>query len=78
MGWHTMKHRWNQGITTHAAAACRDFAFTTFKIPRLVAIIDPNNPASMRVADKIGMHLEKEAVVDEWHCLLYSLERPDL
>lgn len=78
MGWHTMKHAWNKGITTHAATACRDFAFTRLDIPRLVAIIDPRNPASMRVANKIGMQLEREAAVDGWHCLLYAVERPVL
>jgi len=74
MGWHTMKHAWNKGIATHAAAACRDHAFTRLKIPRLVAIIDPANPASLRVANKIGMQFEKGVVVDDWHCLLYALE----
>lgn len=76
MGWHTTKQRWNQGLTTHAAAACRDFAFTQLKIRRLVAIIDTDNPASMRVAQKIGMQLEKETIVDGSHCLLYSIEKP--
>ncbi|MDP9067999.1 MAG: GNAT family N-acetyltransferase [Actinomycetota bacterium] len=75
MGWHTVKHFWNQGIATHAAAACRDLAFTRLDIPRLVALIDPDNPASIRVAAKIGMQLEKEAVVDDWPCLVYSAER---
>ncbi len=78
MAWHTMKHVWNKGVATHAATACRDFAFTRLDVPRLVAIIDPDNPASMRVANKIGMQLEKETVVDGWHCLLYSVERPVL
>lgn len=78
MGWHTMKHVWNKGIATHAAAACRDFAFAQLKIPRLLAIIDPDNPASMRVAEKIGMRLEKETVVGDWPCILYSSERPVL
>lgn len=75
MGWHTMKHVWNEGIATHAAAACRDFAFTQLQIPHLVAIIDTNNPASMRIAQKIGMQLEKETIVEGWHCLLYSIEK---
>jgi RimJ/RimL family protein N-acetyltransferase len=78
MGWHTLKHFWNQGIATHAAAACRDIAFSRLNIPRLVALIDADNPPSIRVATKIGMHLEKEAVVADWPCLVYSLERPVL
>lgn len=42
MGWHTLKHFWNQGVATHAAAACRDHAFTRLDVPRLVALIDPD------------------------------------
>lgn len=75
MGWHTLKHVWHQGIATHAAAACRDYAFTRLDISRLVALIDRANPPSIRVAIKIGMRLEKEAVVDERPCLVYSVER---
>ncbi len=75
MGWHTLKQFWRQGIATEAASACRDLAFTEFGITRLVATIDQDNPSSIRVAKKIGMQLEKEAVVDDWACLVYSIER---
>lgn len=76
MGWHTAKDVWNQGIATHAAAACRDLAFTRFAMSRLVATIDPSHTASLRVAEKIGMQLEKEASLDGWTCLVYSVSRP--
>lgn len=75
MGWHTLKHFWNQGLATHAAAACLDHAFTQLNIPRLIALIDPDNPPSIRVATNIGMHIEKEAVVGDWPCLVYSTNR---
>lgn len=74
IGWHTKKHFWG-GLATEAAAACRDLGFARFDIPRLVATIDPKNAPSLRVADKIGMELESEAVLDGWACLLYSVER---
>ncbi len=76
IGWHTKKHFWRQGLATEAAAACRDLAFARFDIPRLVATIDPKNGPSLRVADKIGMELESEAVLDGWTCLVYSVEPP--
>jgi RimJ/RimL family protein N-acetyltransferase len=76
MGWHTKKIFWSQGIATEAATACRDLAFSRFEIPRLVATIDPTNAPSIRVAEKIGMQLVKEAVLDWWRCLIYSVERP--
>lgn len=76
MGWHTKKEFWGQGFATEAATACRELAFTRFDISRLVATIDPANPPSIRIATKIGMHLEKEAVLDGWPCLLYSVAPP--
>lgn len=76
MGWHTRKQFWGQGLATEAAGACRDLAFTRFAITRLVATIDPFHAASRRVANKIGMELENEAVLDGWPCVVYSIEHP--
>lgn len=78
MGWHTKKQFWGQGLATDAATACRDLAFSRFAIPRLVATIDPDNAPSVRVAQKVGMQLEKETVLHGWPCVVYSLERPVL
>jgi len=33
----------------------RDFAFGTLRLPRLVSLIQPGNPASERVAQKVGL-----------------------
>lgn len=75
MGWHTRKQVWGQGIATDAAAACRDMAFTRFGIGRLIATIDPAHDASLRVARKIGMRREREALLDDWPCIVYSIQR---
>ena len=75
MGWHTKKTFWGQGFATEAAAACRDLAFSRFDIPRLVATIDLHNPQSQRVAQKIGMQMEKKAVLEGWPCLIYAIDR---
>ena len=73
MGWHTRKEFWGQGHATESAAACRDLAFTRFDIVRLVATIDPDHAASLRVATKIGMQRERTAVLDEWPCVVYAI-----
>lgn len=75
MGWHTRKEFWGQGLATESAAACRDLAFTRFAVTRLVATIDPTNEASLRVAKKIGMRPERNARLDGWPCVVYSIER---
>jgi RimJ/RimL family protein N-acetyltransferase len=75
IGWHLLRKHWGQGFATEAALACRDYAFTQLGIERLVASIHPDNYASRRVAEKIGMTLQKE--YQHWRGLrlLYVLDR---
>ncbi|OMH37200.1 GNAT family N-acetyltransferase [Tersicoccus sp. Bi-70] len=61
VGYHIRADRQGRGFATEAAAACRDLARETLGSPELVAIIDPRNSASRRVAEKIGMsHLDDD------------------
>ena len=74
IGWHTRKKFWSQKFATEAARACRDLAFSQLGAERLIALIDPTNVASVRVAEKIGMRPEREAVVDDYACVIYAVE----
>ena len=56
VGYHVVPRWQGQGIASEAAAACRDFARERIDARELVAIIHPDNRASERVAEKIGMH----------------------
>jgi RimJ/RimL family protein N-acetyltransferase len=59
VGYHVRADMQGRGLATEAAAACRNFARDQLKAPELVAIIHPDNLASRRVAEKLGMtHLE--------------------
>ncbi len=51
---------WGKGFATEAASAIRDHAFRHLAVPGLIALIDPENAASARVAEKVGMRLERE------------------
>ncbi|WP_343886815.1 GNAT family N-acetyltransferase, partial [Subtercola frigoramans] len=55
VGYHVGTVWQGRGFATEAAAACRDFARELGGVPELVAIIHPENRASERVAEKIGM-----------------------
>ncbi|WP_216648681.1 GNAT family N-acetyltransferase [Microbacterium oryzae] len=55
VGYHIRVPRQGHGLATEAAGACRDFARRNTTADRLVAIIHPENLASRRVAEKIGM-----------------------
>lgn len=51
---------WGKGYATEAASALRDYAFQRLGLRRIIALINPENPASARVAEKVGMQLEGE------------------
>lgn len=52
-----MVHRpfWRQGIASEVALACRDYAFTAMRLPRVVCMIRQENTPSLAVAAKLGM-----------------------
>lgn len=56
VGYHVRVQLHGHGYATEAAMACRDFAREHTDATELVAIIHPDNRASERVAEKIGMH----------------------
>ena len=53
------KTHWGQGFGSEAAQAILDYGFNTLHLPRLICLIDEQNTASIRVAQKIGMTFEK-------------------
>jgi len=62
VGYHVRTGMQGNGYATEAAAASRDFARDVLGASRLIAIINPQNLASQRVAAKIGLKIEKRAV----------------
>lgn len=64
IGYRFRRSAWGHGYATEAVRAVRDYAFYTLGMKRLIAIIDPSNIASIRVATKIGMHYENEVMFE--------------
>ena len=56
------RSRWGRGYGTEMAEALKHYAVKTLGHKRLVALVDPENTASERVAKKVGMRFEKEVV----------------
>lgn len=68
---------WGQGLATEAARAILQHGFVTLNLERLVCLIDPENAASQKVAEKIGMTLEKRVDEGEYTpFFIYSTNRP--
>jgi ribosomal-protein-alanine N-acetyltransferase len=68
------KEYWGQGLATEAARGIAKYAHETLGITRLICLIDHDNIASIRVAEKTGMAFEKEGFDDKGPYVLYSME----
>jgi ribosomal-protein-alanine N-acetyltransferase len=69
---------WGQGLATEAACGILEYGFATVHLSRLICLIDPENIASQRVAEKIGLTLEKKVDGidgDNYPTLIYSIAR---
>ena len=60
IGYDLRSDYWGLGLATEAATAVRDLAFGDLGLERLVSLIRPDNAASCRVAEKIGMVHERD------------------
>ncbi len=54
------KKAWGKGYATEVGRALLNYAYQYRSVNRLIALVDPGNIASEKVALKLGMHLEKE------------------
>jgi [ribosomal protein S5]-alanine N-acetyltransferase len=78
LGFRLARPYWGRGYATEAAGAACRHAFETLLLARIVATIDPQNVASARVAQKVGMTLQGEVMFPGYthpdH--LYAIARP--
>ena len=72
------KQFWHQGLATEAANGILSYAFETLSLTRLICLMDPENIASQRVAERIGMKLERQVngiAGDNFPTLIYAIEK---
>jgi ribosomal-protein-alanine N-acetyltransferase len=78
IGWMIEPSVWGQGYATEAGAAIRDEAFERLELESIVAVHHPENAASRRVVEKLGMRFERDVVAkDGWPYCLHRLRRED-
>lgn len=77
IGWRLGRRWWGRGLATEGAVAVRDWAFPALELTRLVARADPDNAASRRVMEKIGMRYDRETQRPYGPEVVYVLPRED-
>jgi RimJ/RimL family protein N-acetyltransferase len=66
---------WGQGLATEAASACLKYAFSTLHLEYLLGIVEPENVASVRILEKIGMIFIKESLYYNKKVNIYKIIR---
>ena len=66
---------WGQGLATEAAEAILHYGLQRLHLRRLISVIDPENIASQRVAEKIGMTFDREAQDELGTFWIFSIQR---
>ena len=77
VGYRLKKKYWGMGIATEASKAIIDHGFNVLNLDLIIAIALPENKASIRVMEKVGMIYDKQAPYDGMirEAIWYKLER---
>ena len=73
------KKFWHQGLATEAATGILAYAFDTLNLSRIICLMHPDNMASQRVAQRVGMILEgsvDDIAADNFPTLIYAINKP--
>ena len=55
VGWRLAREHWGKGYATEGARASMRFGFDELGLRQIISIIDPDNAASIRVAERLAM-----------------------
>lgn len=66
---------WRKGFGAEAARGLVSHGFETLGFNRLIALVDPDNIASAKTAQRAGLHFEGTITHDGTPCHLYAIAR---
>ncbi len=75
--YHLAKAHWGKGYATELGRAALRFGFEDCGFDRIVAIAKPQNIASIRVMEKLGMQFEKHARYYDIDVVQYQIRREE-
>jgi RimJ/RimL family protein N-acetyltransferase len=75
IGWHVRPGWKGRGIAPEAAAAVRDWVFENLGVDHIISLVRPENLPSVRVAEKIGMRIDREVDYHGFPHLVHRIDR---
>ena len=76
IGYRLDSRYWGRGLATEGARAVRDHAFNDLKLDHVISLIHPDNIASRRVVEKLGMTVEKKTTFKGFPTTVFGIRRP--
>jgi [ribosomal protein S5]-alanine N-acetyltransferase len=73
IGWWLAKAYWGKGVATEAARVALLDAFQRANLPRIIAMAQPGNRASIHIMEKLGMRFERNAVRNGINVVVYGI-----
>jgi RimJ/RimL family protein N-acetyltransferase len=73
LAWLVARERWGRGLATEGARAALEHAFTALGARRVISLIAPENAASIRVAEKLGLGYVETQQVDGKPAAIYEI-----
>lgn len=65
ISWRLHPTYWGRGLATEAAGPCSSMGSTTLGFDQIVSIYEPENVASERIMERIGMAVDRDTLHPE-------------
>ncbi|MHC4994631.1 MAG: GNAT family N-acetyltransferase [Planctomycetota bacterium] len=75
LGYRFFSEYWGRGLATEAGLASVRFGFEVLSLERIIGLVMPDNTASIRVLEKVGMRFECEVEDEGDWVYRYAIER---
>ena len=75
VGFRFLPQYWGQGFATEACSASITFGFEILKLQRIIGLVLPENVASIRVLEKVGMRRDGNITYEGQTALRYEISR---
>jgi RimJ/RimL family protein N-acetyltransferase len=75
VGWRLARQAWGNGYATEAGQAAIEWAWRTLDVGELISVIQPDNVASIRVAERLGLSMLREDQFKGQEVVIFSISR---
>jgi RimJ/RimL family protein N-acetyltransferase len=76
VGWTLAREHWGRGYATEAGGAALRHAFGSMGAERVLSVIHPENEASKRVAERLGLRFDRRMELMGQQVCIYATAHP--